>query len=91
MLSNSVPVYINRKDDWIQLHDYFLEPNVHFIETSMDDWLDLFHYLDTPQGEELCRSIAKAGKVFCAEHFDNVQKMVHETLVAAIKGIQQKQ
>lgn len=91
MLSNSVPVYINRKDDWIQLHDYFLEPNVHFIETSMDDWLDLFHYLDTPQGEELCRSIAKAGKVFCAEHFSNVQKTVHETLAAAIKGIQQKQ
>jgi len=70
MKSQSVPVYINRNPKFQQLHDMLLEPNVHFIDSTVDTWAEDFKDLiSTPEKIEYCRTISKNGQVFVAEHF----------------------
>tara|TARA_R110002020_G_scaffold103752_3_gene243089 strand:- start:8383 stop:9351 length:969 start_codon:yes stop_codon:yes gene_type:complete len=74
MASNSVPIYINRRKDLIQLHDYLIKPDVHYIHTEISEWPAKFDYLlNTAEGQDLCRSVIENGKDFCRQHFGNIQ------------------
>ena len=69
MHSQSVPVYINRNSKLQQLHDMLLEPNVHFIDSSINTWAkDFKDLISTPEKLEYCRTISKNGQTFVADH-----------------------
>jgi len=78
MASNSVPVYINRMKDQIQLHDYLLQPDVHYVETTIEEWPEVFNFLlTTTEGQEKCEYIRHKGTEFVNLHFmDSAQDSV---------------
>jgi len=77
MYSNSVPVYINRRADLIQLHDYLIKPDVHYINTEISGWPAKFDYLlSTAEGQDLCGSVMENGRTFCRKHFGDAGQNV---------------
>lgn len=66
LASNSIPVYLQKNIDIIQLHDSLLIPNTHYVESSIDEWQRQFETL-----EETCciDSIVDNGKAFINKHF----------------------
>ena len=92
MTSNSVPVYINRRKDLIQLHDYLIEPDVHYIHTEISSWPAKFDYLlNTKVGRELCSSVVENGKTFCLQHFgesgQNIPSVCTDALSYTLKRL----
>lgn len=69
MSSESVPVYINRNPKFQQLHDILLKPNVHYIDSTVDNWSEDFQDLiSTEEKLEHCHKISKNGQVFINRH-----------------------
>tara|TARA_B100001778_G_scaffold333929_1_gene343694 strand:+ start:1243 stop:2160 length:918 start_codon:yes stop_codon:yes gene_type:complete len=69
MSSESVPVYINRNPKFQQLHDMLLKPNVHYIDSTVDNWSEDFQDLiSTEEKLEHCHKISKNGQVFINRH-----------------------
>jgi len=66
LASNSVPVYLQRNNDIVQLHDSLLMPNFHYIESNIADWSQTF---DTIEDKHCVDSIVDNGKAFIREHF----------------------
>jgi hypothetical protein len=77
MASNSVPVYLDRNKDIVQLHDELIIPNKHYVESTIETWLMTYEGLvDQPS----MKVIAKNGKEFIEEHFGN-DSMYHSMLI----------
>ena len=71
MYSNCIPVYLDRNKNIVQLHDELIIPNVHYIESSVEHWLETFKSLVE---EQSIRKVASNGKDFIQSHFgDNAQ------------------
>lgn len=70
MYSNSVPIYVNKNDDIIQIPDCFIKPNINYIESSVVDIDDTYNYLqNTTGGRRHCLDIIQNNKVFISQHF----------------------
>ena len=76
MSSNSVPVYLNRDKSYEQLHDYLIEPDQHYVDTTFERWPAVFQELD----DDACKSIVSKGKEFCMEHFTNLNEKTIDIL-----------
>lgn len=66
MASNSVPVYLDRDKEIVQLHDELIIPNKHYIESSVNNWLATYEDL---KEQPSIKNIANNGKEFIKEHF----------------------
>lgn len=66
LLSNSVPVFLERNKNIIQLHDILLIPNEHYVDCSISDWPNLFNDIDNLYN---IYTIANNGQKFIKQHF----------------------
>ena len=90
MSSNSVPVYIERNMDIVQIHDHFIKPNIHYIPSSVSDWPETFENLRSDMNH--LQFIAKSGQNFIHEHFkESPKKSSVEILEYTIHQIAQAQ
>ena len=77
MASNSVPVYLDRNTDIVQLHDELIVPNKHYVESTIKTWLTTYEGLvDQPS----MKVIANNGKEFIKEHFGD-DSVYHSMLI----------
>jgi hypothetical protein len=66
LASNSVPVYLQKNTDIIQLHDLLLLPDVHYLEYDIHTWHSKF---DTLEQRHNINSVIENGKDFIKKHF----------------------
>lgn len=90
MASNSVPVYIERRKDIIQLHDNFILPNVHYLDSTVEEWPKLFEEMKNQQ--DYLKNIAQNGIDFINKHFgNNAQEESIRILEFCLKECSKKQ
>jgi hypothetical protein len=89
LASNSIPVYLQRNEDIVQLHDSLILPNVHYLKSSIADWGTTFETL----GEDIkLNEISSNGKSFTREHFGLSSKNTSiQILKYTIEQISKKQ
>jgi hypothetical protein len=84
MYSYSVPVYVERNKNIVQLHDELIKENEHYIETSVDEWGEKFEYLCSEQGQKFCQDIVKNGKAFCDLYFKEGPQLESQRILSYI-------
>jgi len=67
MASNSLPVYIERNKDIIQIHDILIKPNIHYLESTVESWQSDFK--EILKDVDKIENIIVNGKNFISEHF----------------------
>ena len=89
MASNSIPVYLDRDKEIIQLHDELIIPNRHYVESTAKTWLTTYEEL---VNESSMKVIADNGKEFVERHFGNDpmynSMLILEYILKAIKDQQ---
>lgn len=70
MLSNSVPIYLEKKSDIFQIPDCFIEENINYIASSVENIDETLDYLNnTKSGKDHCLEIINNNKNFINEFF----------------------
>lgn len=89
LASNSVPVYLQKNIDIVQLHDSLLIPSIHYIESDISSWPQKF---ETLAEDNDINAIIKNGKAFISKHFGICAKdKCNQIIKYCIEQISRKQ
>ncbi len=87
LASNSVPVYLQRNKNIVQLHDSLLIPNIHYVEYDIEQWKTV--NLDNCQQ---FNDVVNNGKAFVKDHFGiSAKDKCSNILKYTIEQISEKQ
>jgi len=90
MASNSVPVYLDRSKDIVQLHDELIIPNKHYISSTINDWPNEFK--EYTKNTSLLQDMVKNGKEFIKDHFlESSQQVSMSALYYVLMQIERQQ
>ena len=91
MLSNSVPIYIDKNNNIIQIPDYFIKENINYIPATVNTIDDVYSYLNTTSGQKHCLDIIDNNKKFIKDMFThNPQQFAFDILEYILLLIREK-